>query len=191
MANLIPVAEHSHRLAAEMRQTTEAWKSLASPLSAAQLAWTPPAGGWSVGQVLEHLVVVDGLYLQLCEALVARGTPATDATWKPTLMGGLLARSVAPESKTRLPAPKAFRPGPAARVNALDTFVAMRERLATLVERAAPLDWRRLKGPSPITPLVRLNLGDVFQVLVNHANRHLGQAHRIVAHESFPRRAGA
>ena len=188
MSTPLPVAEHSRHLAAETRRTTEAYRALAGPLTPAQLAWTPPGGGWSVGQVLEHLVVSNALYLQLCEALVQRGTPAAPGTtWKPTLIGALLARSVSTEAKTRLPAPKVFRPGPAARDGVLAAFVAMQERLAVLMERAAPLDWRRLKGPSPVTSLVRVNLGDAFQVLVNHSNRHLNQARRVVASSGFPR----
>jgi hypothetical protein len=190
---MIPVAEHARYLAEETRRTTDAYRALAGPLSPAQLAWTPPGGGWSVGQVLEHLVVANGLYLQLCEALVARGTTAAaadaSAAWKPTLMGGFLARAVGPEAKSRLPAPKVFRPGPAARERVLDAFVGMQERLATLIERSATLDWRRLKGPSPVTPLVRLNLGDAFQVLVNHSNRHLNQARRVAEAPGFPRSA--
>ena len=189
---MIPVPDHARHLAEETRRTTEAFRALAGPLTPAQLAWTPPEGGWSVGQVLEHLVVANGLYLLLCEALVARGTAAPGgAMWKPTLMGGLLARSMAPEAKSRLPAPKVFRPGPAARERVLDTFTGMQERLAALIDRSATLDWRRLKGPSPVTSLVRVNLGDAFQVLVNHSNRHLNQARRIVGAPGFPRAASA
>ena len=193
---MIAVADHARHLAEETRRTTEAYRSLAGALTPEQLAWSPPEGGWSVGQVLEHLVVANGLYLQLCEALVARGTMAATDTagarmWKPTLMGGLLARAVGPEAKSKLPAPKVFRPGPAARERVLDAFTEMQERLATLIDRSATLDWRRLKGPSPVTSLVRVNLGDAFQVLVNHSNRHLNQARRIVAAPGFPRRASA
>lgn len=205
MASPIPVADHARHLAEETRRTTQAFRSLAGALTPAQLAWTPPEGGWSVGQVLEHLVVANGLYLRLCETLVARGTAAgavgnavangaangaaNGTTWKPTLMGGFLARAVGPEAKSRLPAPKVFRPGPAPRERVLDAFLGMQERLATLVEHSASLDWRRLKGPSPVTSLVRVNLGDAFQVLVNHNNRHLNQARRIAGSPGFPRQA--
>lgn len=188
MAAPIPVPQHARHLAAETRRTTDAYRSLAGAMSPAQLAWTPPEGGWSIGQVLEHLVVANGLYLQLCEALVARGTPAAaEATWKPTLIGGFLARAVAPEATRKLPAPKLFRPGPTPRAGVLETFVGMQERLASLIDRSATLDWRRLKGPSPVTPLVRVNLGDAFQVLVNHGNRHLNQARRVAGAAGFPR----
>ena len=186
------VADHSRHLAQETRRATDAFRSLALPLTPRQLAWTPPAGGWSVGQVLEHLCVANGLYLQQCDALVARGTPAPAGTeWKPSLVGGWLARSIAPEAARKLPAPKVFRPGPAPRDGVLDAFASRQERLAGLIERAAPLDWRRLRGPSPVSPLIRLNLGDMFQVLTNHTARHLGQARRIVALEGFPRETSA
>jgi hypothetical protein len=31
---------------------------------------------------------------------------------------------------------------------------------------------------SPVSPLIRLNLGDAFRVLVVHCHRHLGQVER-------------
>lgn len=187
----VPTQEQSAQLTDASRRTTAAFRTLADPLSASQLAWAPPGGGWGVGQVLEHLVTVNGLYLQLCEALVARGLavtpPATTGAWKASFVGGFLARAVAPESTRKLPAPKVFRPGPAPRANVLPVFLEMQERLASLVERAAPLDWNALRGPSPVSPLIRVNLGDAFQILVNHSARHLGQAQRVAALGSFPR----
>lgn len=184
------VHQQSAHLADATRRTTAAFRTIADPLSAAQLAWAPPEGGWGVGQVLEHLVTANGLYLQLCESLVARGLaapPAATVAWKPSFVGGFLARAVAPEATRKLPAPKVFRPGPTPRANVLPTFVGMQEQLASLIERAAPLDWNRLRGPSPVTRLIRVNLGDAFQILVNHSARHLGQAQRIVALGAFPR----
>ena len=189
---MVLVAEQARHLANATRHTTDAVRSLVEPLSPAQLAWTPPDGGWSVGQVLEHLVIANGLYLELCEALVARGTPAPEGvTWRPTLLGRFLAKSIAPESTRKVSAPKVFKPGPAARADVLPTFVRMQEQLATLIERSATLDWNRLKGPSPVSGLIRLNLGDAYHVLVNHSNRHLGQARRIAARDDFPRGARA
>lgn len=185
----VSVPDQSRQLQVEVRRTTEAFRALAGPLTSAQLAWTPPGGGWSVGQVLEHLVVSNALYLPLCESLVARGSPVGGAPvmWAPSLMGGFLARAVSPDTIRRLPTPRVMKPGPAARDGVLDAFIGVQDRIAALIERAAPLDWRRLRGASPVTPLIRLNLGDAFVILANHSARHLGQARRVIALESFPR----
>jgi hypothetical protein len=55
-----------------------------------------------------------------------------------------------------------------------------------LIERARPLEWRRLRIASPLSRLIRLNLGDCFMVGVAHARRHLGQIERIRAQPGFP-----
>jgi hypothetical protein len=44
---------------------------------------------------------------------------------------------------------------------------------------------------SPVTALIRLNLGDGFLILVAHAERHFGQIDRAVAAAAAGRRAGA
>jgi hypothetical protein len=54
------------------------------------------------------------------------------------------------------------------------------------VRRAATLDWRRTRTTSPISPLIRLNLGDCFTILVVHAQRHLGQIDRLRGRSDYP-----
>ena len=50
------------------------------------------------------------------------------------------------------------------------------------MDDAAGFDWRRLRMGSPIVPLpLKFNLGDVFFILVVHAERHARQMDRVVA----------
>jgi hypothetical protein len=48
------------------------------------------------------------------------------------------------------------------------------------------VDLNRIKVRSPITPLVRFNLGDALTLQVVHAQRHLAQARRVREHAEFP-----
>lgn len=152
-----------------------------------QRSWSPPEGGWSVGQVLEHLVANTESYLGPVQQLLTRPTRLArsgEVTWKPSIMGNLLVRSL--RSSRRLPAPKIWQPGPAPRPEIVEAFLTAMTRLDGLIARAGDSRWEELRLGSPASSLVRLNLGDVFLTLVVHAERHLGQIDRIRSNPGYP-----
>jgi uncharacterized damage-inducible protein DinB len=170
------------------RETDARVESLVRPLSDRQLSWHPTDGGWSIAEVLEHLCLAhDGYETMLGKLIDAPDTPRadTDAPWSATLAGGMLVRSFA--SDRRMRAPRIFRPGPEARPHVLDEFLAREGQLDDRLARARTLDLRRVKLASPVTRLIRMNLGDALGVLVHHARRHLGQMVRVRAGVGFPR----
>ena len=151
-------------------------------LDAAALAWHPPAGGWSVGQVFEHLCVANDDYLAILRdrlSLTAPFSPGsrTASRWKPSLAGRFLVASF--ESSRKVPAPKMWRPAPAPRPNVIAAFVGRQRELVQLIERSMSFDWMRVRMGSPVSPLIRMNAGDAFTILVRHAERHFRQVDRI------------
>ena len=57
--------------------------------------------------------------------------------------------------------------------------------LDQLLDDATGFDWRRLRMSSPVVSLpIRFNLGDVFSILVVHAERHARQMERVVVETS-------
>lgn len=155
---------------------------LCAGLNTADLTRQPAADAWSVGTVLEHLLIANGFYLDIIPEIAqrarARGTLATGAAWKHSFLGGMIERSLRPESTRRLKAPKIFRPGPAARPAVLAAFLAQQGQLERLLEETADLAWSRVGMASPVSPLIRTNLGDSFHIMVTHGERHMGQIER-------------
>ena len=173
-------------LRAELVATDARLQALAGTLGDRALRWAPPGGGWSVGQVLEHRIVAADSYLEPLRRLIGEATspPSGDPTWRPSLMGGLLAKSL--RSSRKYPAPRAYVPIPVARPDALQEFRARLRDTALLLDRARPLEWNRIRLSSPISRLIRLNLGDCFAISVAHAHRHVGQIDRIRLLPGFP-----
>jgi hypothetical protein len=174
-------------LARGLRERTDAAsrraRELAQGLDGAAMGWQPPAGGWSVGQVLEHLVVTADSYLDRLPAVTAKGRrgaggPATP--WRPSAMGGWLARSLRPGTRG-IPAPRIYRPAADPRPDVLAEFLARQDRFVRMMDETADLDWRRVRMGSPVLALIRVNLGDVFAVNAVHVERHLGQIERVLA----------
>jgi hypothetical protein len=139
--------------------------------------WQPPEGGWSAGQVFEHLCVANDSYLvqlrRVLGTVSATTRDAVDRLWRPSLAGRLLARSM--ESPRKLPAPKMWRPAPVPRPNVIGEFLTRQREIEQLIQASMAHDWRRLRLASPISKLIRMNVGDAFTVLVRHAERHFRQ----------------
>jgi hypothetical protein len=149
-------------------------------IDAAALSWQPAAGSWSVGQVFEHLCIANDDYLVGLRRALAR--PAESAShaasrWKPSFAGRLLVRSF--ESSRKFPAPKMWRPAPTPRPNVIGEFLARQRELVELMERSIAFEWTRVRLASPVSPLIRMNVGDAFAILVTHAERHFRQIDRV------------
>ena len=148
------------------------------------LDWQPPDGGWSAGQVFEHLCVANDSYLVALRRILAGGSAggsrgAVEASWRPSFAGRLLVRSM--ESPRKLPAPKIWRPAPTPRPNVIVEFLERQREIESLIERSRSIEWRRVRLASPISGFIRMNGGDAFTLLVRHAERHFRQIDRVLA----------
>jgi hypothetical protein len=192
MATLAKEQDMIGRLLEDVEQIGERARRLTAPLSDAQMGWTPPDGGWSAGQVLEHLLISDRSYVVRMRPLIdtarARATEAAPASWRPTLAGRFLIKSLAPGATRKLPAPSIYRPGPSPRPGVVAEYLRSLDDLASLMRAARGLDLGRLRMSSPVSRLIRLHVGDGFAIMVVHAQRHLGQIERLLKSPGFPRR---
>lgn len=171
--------------AREVRASIATIAQLRDELSYLQLGWRPPDGGWSIAQVFEHLMISDVSYLDRMREMVDHGKRG-DTPWKPTFGGGLLIRAVSPAQKRKSQAPRIYRPPAEPRANVVEAYLALRTNFLELIERADGVDLRRNRMVSPVTPLIRPNLGDAIMVLTVHTQRHLQQIERIRAQPAFP-----
>lgn len=167
---------------ASLVESARAARALTAELTPALQARRPSWGGWSVGEIFEHLCITDGLYVAPLRALIAaerhRGTPRLGKSWRPTIWGRFLLWSLNPSNKRPVPAPRVFLPGLAPRVNVTDAWFAQVEINRLMMRDADGLDLRRLRLSSPAARLIHLNAGDAFAVMAVHTERHLGQVRR-------------
>lgn len=172
----------------DLKMVDSAASRLVQGLSQAQLEWIPPDGGWSLAQVFDHVATASSSYFDRLEAAVRggvrRGSDA--APWSPTLFGRLLIRSLDPSTTRRSASPRVWRPAPTPPPGAVDRFLASQSTLARLLREAEDVDLVRTRLSSPVSRLIRMNLGDALRVLVVHGQRHLGQMQRVLARPTFP-----
>lgn len=175
------------RLQLELDLVTADAMAIARNLSPEQLAWRPPSQGWSIGQVLEHVVVAADSYLTRLRGLVyfhhAAHAELGVTLWEPSIGGWALVSAL--RKPWKLPAPKLYQIGEP-RPDIIAAFLDRQDAVTRLLRASAALDWSRVRMASPASALIRLNLGDCFTILVTHAQRHVHQMQRIREHADFP-----
>ena len=175
----------------EAERNNEVAQTLAADLSEAQLNWKPSAEQWSIAQCLEHLAVAtsgfEKYFDKALEGARKKQPVPNPPAYKPSLLGGWLAKQVSPEGERKLPAPKIFRPADSSNIQkSLDTFLNEQARFLAFVRKCNGIDYNKTRIRSPVTPLMRYSLADAFVITVLHGQRHLGQARRVRERPEFP-----
>jgi hypothetical protein len=137
----------------------------------------PPGGGWSMGEVFEHLCIANGSYTLPVERAIAKSLTRSGAPrkHKSTFGGGFLIRALGPNGG-KVPTLRAYMPlNP--REDVFSAFLDSLDVIEALMHDADGHDLRVMLA-SPVMPLLRMNLGEAFEVAVVHAERHLVQIER-------------
>ncbi|HEU5237462.1 MAG TPA: DinB family protein [Pyrinomonadaceae bacterium] len=175
----------------EAEKNNDTARVLTSDLTEGQLNWKPSAGQWSMAQCLEHLAVATKGFEKYFDAALElaeqRWAATTPPKYKPTILGGWLAKQVSPEGERKLPAPKIFRPAESSNIEgSVKMFLDQQVKFVDFVRRCEGIDYNKTRLRSPVTPLIRYSLADAFVITVLHAQRHLAQARRVRERPEFP-----
>jgi hypothetical protein len=170
------------QLLAESIASRDHIAALVRPLNGGQLNEHPEPKGWSIGEVLEHLIIADELYDDSIAKLLAASRPDAGAAlrdWKPSFLGKLIAEALMSPKKRK--GPPAFRVRHGPRNGVVEAFLARELEFVRVMEDAMRYDWNALKVHSPALPRIapRLNLGDAFRIHVVHVTRHAKQVERL------------
>ncbi|MEP6925620.1 MAG: DinB family protein [Pyrinomonadaceae bacterium] len=165
-------------------------KTLFGSLSDAQLNWQPAKASWSVGQCLEHLIKTNGEMLGVVESHINgthRKTIFERFAMGSRYFGNYVLKAVQPENKTKLKAPKIFRPVQS-RVGAdiVEKFVENQRKIVDLMHRSENLDLEKTIVTSPVAPIVTYSLFNTYKIVVTHERRHFRQAQEIMKLKDFP-----
>ena len=154
--------------------------ALTSGMNAAALGKRPTAGGWSVAEALQHLVLTAAAMEPLAEKAIAElerdGRKATGPSGL-GFVGWLLVKALEPpprmKSKTSAPFVPLTIDDP---LSLTEKLLDAHQRLDALIERAAGLATDRVRIVSPFNASAKYNLYAAFRILLAHTRRHLWQA---------------
>jgi hypothetical protein len=175
----------------ETDKNSDIARTLTSGLTEVQLNWKPSAEQWSIAQCLDHLTVATNEFEKYFQLALQRAREKWAVTnsprYKPSMLGGWLAKQVSPEAPRKNTAPKIFRPAASNIPAALEKFVNQQARFLDFVRASTGIDYNKTRLRSPVTPLMRYSLADAFVITVLHGQRHLAQARRVREMPQFPK----
>lgn len=146
----------------------------------------PRPEAWTALEALSHINSFDRAYQRQVDRALEQQDYGSANTFRPGLVGKVVANWARPGAKTiKLWAPKsvnfkrkAIRPG------TLEECREYSARLLALIERARSQDLTRVKVATIEVSWIKLRLGDVLRLLVNHDWRHIEQAERATRGEA-------
>ncbi|MBM3814592.1 MAG: DinB family protein [Acidimicrobiia bacterium] len=166
-------------------------EGLLNGLDQQQVNWSPAPGSWSIAQNLQHLNLTNKFFLANLEKVVAYGRAAGRLAGGPysySLLSRWMLKIVQPPAKTKFKAPKSFQPQQEIGLEALHaTWTQSHDTLRELIQASNGLDLVGIKVASPVTSLLKYNLGMAFWIITAHDRRHLAQAREVRNHSAFPR----
>lgn len=147
----------------------------------AQLCWRAQPGSWSVLECLEHLNLYSDFYIPQMEHCIAVAQKQSGVRFKSGILGSYFAKSMLPTDKPGKM--KTFKDKNPLETNldksVINRFLGYQQRMSNMVDAARQIDVNKVKIKTSISPLIKLNLGDTFQFLINHTIRHMRQIERV------------
>ena len=183
-------------------------------LSQAQLDFSPRAGRWSIGEVVDHLLLAEGLYREEIARLAKLGRAGRPAYLRRSFadMNGapfflpdivlswldapfsILSRLIPDALRafaTEYPIlpirnPDAATPRPRRRATELrDELLSSLQHTRALIASNADLDFTTMVSEHPLTGAN--DVGHMLTFLANHERRHYRQIDRVKSDSAFPR----
>lgn len=177
----------SKKLIDEVRQDFEG-------LTDEQLQWKPDKTSWSIAQCFAHLNAFHTFYVPAFEERIKnsrfqdpeesfQSSPLGNSTYIKVKLGKL--KNV----KRKLKSPKDYNPLVNENLNTegvIPQFLDFQNQLIATIEGARGINIRKTKMSFTKRPIVKLRVGDAFQYIVYHCERHVEQAKKVKANRKFP-----
>jgi len=178
------------RLLYQLQVVREDAEGVLAGLADNQFNWAPPDGRWSVAQCLDHLNVTNAQFLPALRSVIEKGMAEKrlhDGPYAYGFVSRYLYRMMGPPPKRKFKAPKKFQPAPRRSLpEALAEWSRTHAEMEELIRASNGLDLARIKAPSPVTSLIKYNLGMAFWIMMAHDRRHIYQAREVRNLPAFP-----
>lgn len=161
-----------------------------SSLSDKQINWKPYDASWSIAQCLEHLIISDGLRINIIEKKIhdnfkSGGWEKLNPLKK--FWGTMLITQTQEKVKKKIKAPRLFHPPEnEATDDILAGFNIHHDKMYLQIKNCLDADIDEVYVISPISGLVSYSLRNAITIITGHERRHINQAIRVKQSKDFP-----
>jgi len=160
-------------------------------LNTQQLNWKPAANQWSVGQCLDHLIVINSAYFPTIQKIARDGYKPSLQQRLPVLprfFAWMVIKAVSPETKARFKTARHVAPSSSTIAgDILARFEAHQQELIRHMKMVEKLDLKEIIINSPVASVATYSMLDAYRIAVTHERRHLLQAQRVMETPGFPK----
>ena len=165
-------------------------KDAVGPLTLTQINWQPNPKVWSVGVVLNHLIVTNRSYLPVLKE-IASGTYKMSfwARWSPfsQTLGRTMVKNLGPNPKRKYSSPPAFRPTLSkCDENILQQFLDSQQELLETMRKLESIDLGKIKIPSPASSFLTYSVWHAIRIIDVHEARHMQQISNLMGLPGYP-----
>lgn len=167
----------------QIDQTTKAFQLHFDSLSGEELNWKPNEGTWSIGQIIDHIIVINQSYFHILTAL-RDGSYKTPFTAKIGFLVSFFGKTVfnasKPDRKKKIKTFPIWEPSTSQiPVDILSKFVDHQSRLKEEINASDDLVLKGAVISSPVNKHIVYTLKSAFDIIVVHEQRHLEQAKEV------------
>lgn len=149
-----------------------------------ELNQRPREGKWSIGELIDHIIVTNSLYFPKYEKILAgdhRNPFSSRFSYVTNFLGKSILHSVDPDNKKKLKTVRKFEPRQQKfTLNKLDEFKKHHSNLVELVKSTDEVSHRKTFITSPASPLIVYSLEYANKIILWHELRHIQQASELV-----------
>lgn len=168
------------RWSSELDEITVAFKQEFASLTVDDLNWKPNAKTWSIGQILDHIIVVNETYFSIPEQ-IRNNTYYTprfgQINFINRFFGKFILNSVQPTQRRKIKTLPIWEPEMSSiRADILLQFEKHQSELKLFIQSCADLIEKNTVISSPANRMIVYKLETAFDIIVAHEKRHLQQA---------------
>ncbi|WP_296619382.1 DinB family protein [Marivirga sp.] len=153
-------------------------------LSEEELVWKPAPDKWSITECLQHIIIANSIYIKDIEKRLQKAEVKTiEYPISFSITGKLFLYAVDPKYKWKVPAPKIFKPIKENKVESgtetVEEFIRLQNEIVGVALKACAYDHQHVHTYSPISKLLKFNVGEQLYIMMRHTKRHINQAKRV------------
>jgi hypothetical protein len=179
------VSAQLEALANEFRAVNDRARALVGRVGLERLVQRPASGGWSVAEILDHLVLTTRAFLPRWEQAsreAREGGLQSDGPYKTDFMGKSLIWILEPPYRMKVQTTPPFRPATlSAPDEVLPAFLASQDELLAALFEGRGLALDKVQVTSPFQEKMKYSAWSSFRIAAAHQRRHLWQAEQISA----------